>query len=85
MMRKLSFVLLINTDSLMYERQTEDFYKDISPDVSEMFDTSNFPKDRPSGIEVGVNKKVIGISSKMRLEESRSQSLLVQDLKTMHI
>jgi len=25
-----------------------------------LFDTSNYPNDHPSGIEAGVNKKVIG-------------------------
>ena len=45
----------------MYEIETDDFYKDISPDVRTMPDTSNYPKDHPSGIETGVNKKVIGM------------------------
>ena len=50
-----------DTDSLAYEIETEDFYKDISEDVEAKFDTSNFPKNHPSGIPVGVNKKVIGM------------------------
>ena len=54
-------LLFTDTDSLMYEIQTTDFYKDISPDVQCMFDTSNFPSKHPSGIETGVNKKVIGM------------------------
>ena len=54
-------LLFTDTDSLMYEISTTDFYKDISPDVQSWFDTSNFPKDHPSGIEAGLNKKVIGI------------------------
>ncbi|XP_048582217.1 uncharacterized protein LOC125561810 [Nematostella vectensis] len=54
-------LLFTDTDSLMYEIKTKDFYKDISGDVRSMFDTSNFPKGHPSGIEVGVNKKVIGM------------------------
>ena len=64
-------LLFTDTDSLMYEIETDDFYKDISPDVRNKFDTSNYPKDhgirlgngtfRPSGIETGVNKKVIGM------------------------
>ena len=54
-------LLFTDTDSLMYEIGTEDFYKDISPDVRAMFDTSDYPKDHPSGIETGVNKKVIGM------------------------
>ena len=45
----------------MYEIETEDFYQDIGQDVKSLFDTSNYPKDHPSGIETGVNKKVIGM------------------------
>ena len=45
----------------MYEVQTEYFYKDISPDVHDMFDTNNYPKDHPSGIATDANKKVIGM------------------------
>jgi len=37
---------------IVYEIETED--------VREWFDTSNYPNDHPSGIEVGVNKKVTG-------------------------
>ena len=54
-------LLFTDTDSLMYEIETDDFYKDISPDVRDKFDTSNYPKDHPSGIETGANKKVIGM------------------------
>ena len=54
-------ILFTDTDSLCYEIQTEDFYKDISGDVEKGFDTSNFPKDHPSGIPVGKNKKVPGM------------------------
>ena len=48
-------LLFTDTDSLMYEIQTTDFYKDISPDVQLWFDTSNYPSKHPSGIETGVN------------------------------
>ena len=54
-------LLLTDTDSLMYEIQTEDFYKDISGDVKDRFDTSNYPFDHPSGILSGINKKVLGM------------------------
>ena len=54
-------LLMTDTDSLVYFIETEDFYKDISPDVRDKFDTSNFPKKHPSGIETGVNKKVINM------------------------
>ena len=55
---KLSFT---DTDSLCYETQTDDFFKDISKDVDQKFDTSNYPKDHKSGISTGKNKKVIGM------------------------
>ena len=54
-------LLFTDTDSLAYEIETKDFYRDISSDVKEKFDTSNYPKDHPSGILTGVNKKVIGM------------------------
>ena len=54
-------LLFTDTDSLVYEIETEDFYKDISEDVEAKFDTSNYAKRHPSGIPVGVNKKVIGM------------------------
>ena len=63
-------LLMTDTDSLMYEIETEDFYKDINPDVHRLFDTSNFPEDHSSGITTGVNKKVIECS-KMKLVENR--------------
>ena len=54
-------LLFTDTDSLMYEVETEDFYKDIAPDVQSWFDTSNYPKEHPSGIKTVENKKVIGM------------------------
>ena len=41
--------------------KTDDFYADIADDVRSWFDTSDYPKDHPSGIETGINKKVIGM------------------------
>ena len=54
-------LLFTDTDSLMYEIQTEDFYKDISGDVKNRFDTSDYPENHPSGIPTGENKKVLGM------------------------
>ena len=56
----LAKLIFTDTDSLMYEIHTEDFYKDISLDMLEKFDTSNFPKDSSSGITTDANKKVVG-------------------------
>ena len=54
-------LLFTDTDSFMYEIQTEDFYKDISGDVKNKFDTSDYPENHPSGIPTGINKKVLGM------------------------
>lgn len=34
-----------DTDSLMYEIQTKDFYQDISKDIQKKFDTSDYPEN----------------------------------------
>ena len=54
-------LLFTDTDSLMYEIETEDFYKDISGDVKDRFDMSDYPENHPSGIPTGINKKVLGM------------------------
>ena len=56
-------VLYSDTDSLILEIHTDDFFKDISNDVEEWFDTSGIPKDHfavKDGFPVGKNKKVLG-------------------------
>ncbi|XP_073235804.1 uncharacterized protein [Porites lutea] len=54
-------LLFTDTDSLMYQIKTKDFYEDICYDIKNKFDTSDYPSDHPSGITTGVNKKVIGM------------------------
>ena len=54
-------LLFTDTDSFMYEIETDDFNRDISSDVDKKFDTSNFAKDYKSVIPTGRNKKVIGM------------------------
>ena len=54
-------LLFTDTDSFLYEIQTEDFYKDISGDVKDRFDTSDYKEGHPSGIPTGINKKVLGM------------------------
>ena len=49
----------MDTDSLIYNIETEDFYKDIAEDVPARFDTSGYNPDR--SLPVGLNKKVIGL------------------------
>ena len=47
----------MDTDSLVYHIETEDFYADIVNDVEERFDTSGYVPDRP--LPIGKNKKVM--------------------------
>ena len=54
-------LLFTDTDSLMYQIYTDDFYKDISKDIETKFNTSDYPPNHPSGILTGVNKKVIAM------------------------
>ena len=58
-------VLYSDTDSLVLKIETDDFFKDISGDVAEWFDTNDFPKDHPAVLEglpiVKENKKKIGL------------------------
>ena len=63
-------LLYTDTDSLIYYIETDDFFKDISADVNDWFDTSNYPKEHPSGIPTGKNKKVPGMF-KMKLVVNR--------------
>ena len=48
----------MDTDSLVYDIKTEDFYEDIEDDVPARFDTSGYCPNQP--LPVGLNKKVIG-------------------------
>ena len=54
-------LLITDTDSLMYEIQTDDFYADITEDIRDKFDTSDYSPNHESGILTGANKKVIGM------------------------
>ena len=49
----------MDTDSLIMNIKTKNFYKYIAQDVEERFDTSNYDVDRP--LPNGKNKKVIGL------------------------
>ena len=60
----------LDTDSLVYRIQTEDFYEDISEDVPARFDTiGDIPDRSPEGdraqrrpLPIGLNKKIIGLT-----------------------
>ena len=49
----------MDTDCLIMNIKTKDFYKGIAQDVEERSDTSNYDVDRP--LPKGKNKKVIGL------------------------
>ena len=49
----------MDTDSFIMNIKTNDFYRDISNDVENRFDTSNYEVNRP--LPTGKNKKVIGL------------------------
>ena len=49
----------MDTNSLIYSIETDDFYKDTANDVKDRFDTSSYNPDRP--LPAGLNKKVIGL------------------------
>ncbi|XP_073235132.1 uncharacterized protein [Porites lutea] len=70
-------LLFTDTDSLMYQIKTDDFYKDIYNDVYYRFDTSDYPSNHPSGIPTGYNKKVIGfVKNTLRRETDKLDKLL---------
>ena len=51
----------MDTDSLVYDIKTEDFYEDIANDAEARFDTSGYGKTDFRPIPIGFNKKVIGL------------------------
>ena len=51
----------MDTDSLVYNIKTEDFYADIADDVETRFDTSGYNKKDARLLPIGKNKKVIGL------------------------
>ena len=57
-------VLYSDTDSLILEIETDDFWRDTGEDVEKWFDTSKYPRDHfaveSCSFPVGKNKKVLG-------------------------
>ena len=51
----------MNTDNFVLNIFTEDFFEDINNDVERWFDTSNYDQNDKRPIQIGVNKKVIGM------------------------
>ena len=51
----------MDTDSFVINIFTEDFFEDINNDVGRWFDTSNYDKNDKRPLQIGINKKVIGM------------------------
>ena len=51
----------MDTDSLVWEIETEKFFRDITKDVNTRFDMSGYSKDDNRLLPIGENKKVIGL------------------------
>ena len=51
----------MDTDSLVYDIKTEDFYEDIANDVEARLDTSGYSETDYRPLPIGLNKKVIGL------------------------
>ena len=51
----------MDTDSLVYDIKTENFYEDKANDVEARFDTSGYSKTDFRRLPIGLNKKVIGL------------------------
>ena len=73
-----------DTDSLIINIKTEDFFEDISNDVERWFDTSNYDKHDKRFPPIGKNKKVLGLF-KDELGGKIITELLHLDQKHTHI
>ena len=51
----------MDIDSFVVNIFTEDFFEDINNDVERWFDTSNYDKNDKRPLQIGMNKKVIGL------------------------
>ena len=51
----------MDTDSFTINIFIEDFFEDINNDVERWFDTSNYDENDKRPLQIGVNKKVIGM------------------------
>ena len=59
--KKKAKLCYMDTDSFIINIFTEGFFEDINNDVERWFDTSNYDKNDKRPLQIGVNKKVIGM------------------------
>jgi len=69
-------LLTTDTDSLTYQVETEDFYKEIKNDVSEKFNASNFPESHQSD-KPKLNKKFRFFLKAKQLRKEKFQNFVV--------
>ena len=69
----------MDTDSFIMNIKTNDLYKDISNDVENRFDTSNYEVNRP--LPTGKNKKIIGLMKEFVTLRPKTYSFLTDDGK----
>ena len=75
-----------DTDSFVIHIITEDFFKDITPDVDIRFDASNFDEDDKRPLSIAKNKKVPGVfKDELGGKIMVQQKLLHLDRKHGHI
>ena len=77
-------LLFTDRDSFCLEIETEDVYKDISNDVDEWFDTSNYPKDNQikAGVKTGHFIKMVPGKMKDELAGKQVQQFCGLSAKT---
>ena len=51
----------MDTNSFVYDIETQDVYRDIIKDEKKRFDTNGYSKDDNRPLPIGENKKVIGL------------------------
>ena len=73
----------MDTDSLIYDIETDEFYKDIADNVESRFDTSGYNNNRP--LPVGKNKKIIGLMKDEFILVRRRHNERVHYLKTENV
>ena len=66
----------MDTDSLIYDIETDDFYKDIAKDIKDRFDMSGYNPNRP--LPVVLNKKIIGLMKDELGEEIMTEFLTLR-------
>ena len=74
----------MDTDCFVISIFTEDFFEDINNDVKWWFDTSNYDKNDKRPLDIGVNKKVIGMF-KDELGGKLWKNSVLLELKHTHI